>query len=136
MKEASRHPPHEFARRLTAGTDTSKKAAGIFDGIVDGITAGAKVVGKYAADAGRYVIKNHEDISAAANVVSDLANTGAAIAGLTGLITPDTNDKIQGATGHIQALAKKYGKKEKKKPDKSGSGWSDYIIGDDQPAFV
>ena len=130
VREACRHPPHEFARRMTNGSELSKKGAGWVNGLWDGITSAAGTVGRVVADGARYAIAHQEQISSGLRVASDIANTAGAIAGLTGIVSGDTASKIQQGAAHVAALGKKYGKKKKPpaKTPKEGSGWVDYAI--------
>ena len=128
VSEACRHPPHEFARRMTNGSEISKKGAGFVNGIWEGIKDAAGTVGRVVADGARYAIKHQETISKGIKIGTDIANTGAAIAGLAGIVSGETASKIQKGAAHVAALGKKYAKKPPAVKPKEGSGWKDYEI--------
>jgi hypothetical protein len=111
---ATRQPRHEFQRRMMDTTDTAKHAAGWVSTagrvISDAVEAGAG----YVNSAAQFLAKHQTTIDSAAH----LANIGASLATIGGLIQPSTANRIHSG---ISGLSK-----PKKKVDKSGEGWKDF----------
>ena len=114
VREATRQPKHEFQRRMMDHTNIAKRASGWTNTAINVIKDGFEAGADYINQAARFAAKHQTTIDSAAH----LANLGAALGTLTGLIKPSTADTIHHATRHI---------KSKPKKTNTGSGWSDYV---------
>ena len=114
LREATRTPVHEFARRMTDNTDVSKKASGIVSNIVDAVSDGAKYALKYGTKAVTTLIKHKDAIITGVKVAKNAADLASSIALITGAITKDTHEKVTGVTGAVATAADKYKTKPKK----------------------
>ena len=107
IRQVTRHPVHEYARQMTMGTDTSKKAGSATTVIVDALKAAGKVALKYGSNVVKYVVKHQDTIKTGIKVgktITDIANT---IGLITGAIGQDTHDKVKKVTGAIDKAADK-----------------------------
>ena len=123
LRQSTRHPVHEFARRLTANTDQSKKASGLVGNIVSAVGTAGKYALKYGVKIGETVIKHRAAISTGVRVLKDAAQLTSTLGVLTGLIKPETHEKITGAANAITGTLDKY--KTQPTPEKKGAGWVD-----------
>jgi hypothetical protein len=119
LRQASRQPVHEFARKMTDNTHVSKKASGLVSNIVEGISDAGKYAWKYGSKAASLIIKHKDDIATGIKIAKDAAQLGSTIAVLTGAISPDTHNTVTGVTNAISKSADKYKTKPKK------GGWVD-----------
>ena len=110
VRDATRQPKHEFQRRMLDNTDLAKRASGWIRTVGRTISDAAETAGSVALKASNFLRKHQSVIDNA----SHIANTGASIAVLSGLITPKTADKIQRITKIVS------------KPKKKGKGWEDF----------
>ena len=125
LRQATRHPVHEFARRMTVNTDTSKKASGLASSIVEGVATAGKYALKYGLKIGETVIKHRNEIATGLRIAKDATQLASTIGVLTGLITPETHKTVTGVTDAISGTMDKYKTKPKVKK-KVGSGvWMD-----------
>ena len=123
LRNSTRHPVHEFARRMTLDTHVSKKASGLVSNIVEGLSTAGKYAVKYGVKIGETLIKHKDAIATGVKIAKDAANLASTIALLTGSITPDTHKTVTGVTNAISSTVDKYKTKPKKKV---GSGaWID-----------
>ena len=113
VAHATRQPKHEFQRRMLDNTSTAKTASGWVSTaghlISDAVEAGAS----YVNQAAQFMAKHQGTIDSAAK----LANIGASLAQIGGLIKPSTAQSIQSATSRIASKPKK----------KTGGGWEDFV---------
>ena len=119
LRQATRQPLHEFARRLTDNTEVSKTASGLVSNIIEGLSDAGKYALKYGSKAASLIIKHKDSIATGIKIAKDAANLASTIAVLTGSITPETHEKVTGITSAISKTADKY------KTKKKGSGWVD-----------
>lgn len=124
IQGASRQPVHEFARRMTMGSDTSKKAGSVVSAIADGVATAGKFVAKYGLVAAKFVIKHQKEFKTGIKIGKGLADVTATIAAMTNMIKPETRDKVHGVTSAVDKAASKFGKQ--KEPEKKKGGWVDY----------
>jgi len=129
LRQATRHPVHEFARRMTANTDVSKKASGLASSIAEGVATAGKYALKYGMKIGETVIKHRNEISTGLRIAKDATQLASTIGVLTGLIKPETHKTVTGVTNAISGTFDKYKTKPKAKPKakaKVGAGvWMD-----------
>ena len=121
LREATRQPVHEFARRMTDNTDISKKASGIVSNVVTVLKDGAKYAIKYGVKAAAALIKHKDAIITGVKFAKNAADLASSIAAMTGVITPETHKKVTAVTSAISGAADKY----KTKPKKTGGNWID-----------
>ena len=113
VKQAAKHPAHEFGRLIS----THKKASGFISSLGDLVSSAGKTVAEYGGKVSRYVIKNGEAIQRGVAIGKDLVQTGATVAAVSGLIHPDTASQIDQIAAAINKHAQgdHYKRKEKKK---------------------
>ena len=124
LRQATRQPVHEFARQMTAGSDTSKKASGAGTAIVDGLAAIGKAAVKYGGKAVGFLVKHQEAIQTGFKVGKAAVDLGTSVAGILGAIDESTKKKITAVTEAVSGAVKKFEKKPAK--EKKGTGWVDY----------
>ena len=113
VAHATRQPKHEFQRKMMDNTDVAKRASGWASTAGRLLSDAAEAGASYVNSAARFLAKHQGTIDSA----SHLANVGASIATLGGLIAPSTADRIHHATRYVVSKPKK---------DKSGGGWEDF----------
>ena len=121
LRNATRQPVHEFARRMTDNTDVSKKASGIGSAIVETLASAGKSALKYGVIAGKAIIKHKDEIATGIKIAKDATQLASTIAVLTGAMDPSTHKTVTGVTNAISSAADKY----KTKPKKKGGDWID-----------
>ena len=121
LRESTRHPVHEFARRMTANTDISKKAGSIGSAIVEGVSAAGRTLVKYGVQAGQAVIKHRDDIATGVRILKDTANLVSQVGMIAGLVSPETHEQVTGITSAISDTVDKH----KSKPKAKKGGWID-----------
>ena len=124
VRQATRQPIHEFARRMTSGTETSKRAGSFVTAAVDTLASAGKVAVKYGSRAVAQLIKHQDSIRTGFKVAKDVADLASTIGLITGAISPDTHKKVTAVTSTIDKTVNRYGKKEKPKK----GGWVDYTL--------
>ena len=115
VHQASKHPAHEFGRIISS----HKKASGWISGLGTLIGDGAKAAAGYGKSVASFISKNGKAIQQGVAITKDLVSTGATIAHLGGLISPEqkmTIDQIANAIAqHAQGehyVGKKPGAKK------------------------
>jgi len=124
IRGATRQPVHEYARLMTSGTDTSKKASGLSSGIVDALSSAGRTALKYGGIVARNLIKHQETIRKGIKVGKDIADLSSLIGNITGLVSDDTHKKVTTVTSAVEGTVSRYGKQ--KSGAKKGGAWYDY----------
>ena len=112
VRNASKHAPHEFGRLISS----HKKASGWASGLGEVIGKYAKTAGTYALQAGKWGIAHSTEIKTGIGVAKNLLQTGTAIAQLTGHISSENKNILDGIANaiHQHSQADVYKSKTKK----------------------
>ena len=116
---------HEYARLMTHGSDTSKKAAGVTGDIIDVVKAAGKATLKYGGIVARNLIKHQDTIRKGVRVGKDIADLTSLIGNISGLVSDDTHKKVTAVTSAVDSTVSRYGTK---KAAKKGGAWYDYDL--------
>ncbi len=123
IRGATRQPVHEYARLMTNGSDPSKKACGVTQGVIDVISKAGAAAIKYGGTVVRTLIKHQDSIRTGVKIAKDVVDLGALIGNITGITSDDTLKKTRAVTSAVEGASKRYATKPK---PKKGEGWHDF----------
>ena len=123
IRGATREPAHEYARLMTNGSDPSKKASGVTQGVIDVLASAGRNAIKYGGKVVSTLIKHQDSIRTGVKIAKDVVDLGALIGNITGLTSDDNLKKTRAVTSAVEGVSQRYGKKPK---EKKGGAWYDY----------
>ena len=122
---AAKHAPHEFGRLISS----HKKASGWISAAGDLIGSFGKSALKYGAKGGKWAIENGDAIKTGTSVISNLVQTGTAIAQISGAMSGDQKTKLDAIAAALAKFPQTvFKEKEKPKEPKKGGSFRRILI--------
>ena len=120
VRNASKHPPHEFGRLISS----HKKASGWAGDFMEAVSSGAKAAAKYGGKTAAWMIEHGDQIKTGVSVLKNVVQTGTQVAQLAGLMSGKTKNSMDAIAAALEAHSQADVYKKKKK----GAGFNRILI--------